>query len=86
MKRKWSKGKYRWRTNLRGRLPWLAWAFPKGSKDCGSHDEYLAVKSPGGGAKVYRCYHCEPHSRLDVTTVNAERHRIRAHEHRRSTA
>lgn len=35
--------RYRWRTWLRGRLPWrLAAFFPAGPKDCGNHEWFRA--------------------------------------------
>lgn len=46
--------RYRWRTWIRGRVPWVIvdW-FPKGLEDCGQH-EWSAYD-----AETDRCYHCE---------------------------
>ena len=45
-------GAYRWRTNLRGRLPYvLADLIPKGRRDCGQHEWY------NSDYIVERCYH-----------------------------
>lgn len=45
-------GKSRWRTQLRGNVPWaLARLVPKGP-DCGAHDWYNADD------QVDECYHC----------------------------
>src|ERR1017187_5936692 len=40
--RAWAGGRYRWRTRLRGTLPWFVvrW-IPKGSGDCGNHQWYV---------------------------------------------
>ncbi len=50
-----SRGRYRWRTRIRGHLPWLlidrGW-FARGSADCGDHEWYNA-----DGAMEH-CYHC----------------------------
>ena len=47
-------GRYRWRTRLRGWLPYaLAMRVTKGRGDCGNHDWY---RSEG---ELFRCYHCE---------------------------
>lgn len=50
-------GRYRFRTSMRMRLP-LALGFlaPKGRRDCGNHDWYLARSEP---FSEWRCYHCE---------------------------
>ena len=49
-----SRGRYRLRTWLRGRLPLvLADLVPKGHRDCGAHDWYRADQ------QTWRCYHCE---------------------------
>jgi hypothetical protein len=46
------RGRYRFRTWLRGRLPWsLAQTIPKGA-DCGAHEFYRA------SADRDACYHC----------------------------
>jgi hypothetical protein len=54
MGRRWSKGKYRWRTGLRSALPWalVGW-IPKGRSDCGNHDWYKQDDA------VDACYHCQ---------------------------
>ncbi|MBS1870709.1 MAG: hypothetical protein JSS99_13720 [Actinobacteria bacterium] len=46
--------RYRWRTWIRGRVPWamVDW-FPKGRKDCGQHEWYACDHDTD------RCYHCE---------------------------
>ncbi len=46
--------RYRWRTWIRGRVPWamVDW-FPKGLKDCGRHEWYACDETTD------RCYHCE---------------------------
>lgn len=50
-----SRGRYRLRTWLRGRLPVvLADRVPKGARDCGDHEWYRADE------QTWRCYHCEP--------------------------
>ncbi|MBN8866701.1 MAG: hypothetical protein J0H98_04030 [Solirubrobacterales bacterium] len=47
-------GKYRFRTRLRGALPYrLLWLSPKGKDDCDGHEWY---RSDGD---TWRCYHCE---------------------------
>jgi hypothetical protein len=46
--------RYRWRTWIRGRVPWaLVDFFPKGLGDCGQH-VWSAYD-----AETDRCYHCE---------------------------
>jgi hypothetical protein len=46
-------GKYRFRTWLRGNLPYaLSDRIPKGAEDCGDHDWYLR------DARTEACYHC----------------------------
>ncbi|GIG59128.1 hypothetical protein Lfu02_35000 [Longispora fulva] len=54
------RGRYRWRTRLRRRLPWVlvdrGWA-DKGASDCGAHEWYNA------DGVVERCYHCAPGER-----------------------
>lgn len=48
-------GKYRFRTRLRGHLPrGMVWIAPKGRRDCGDHEWYLAAE------RTWRCYHCRP--------------------------
>ena len=48
------KGRYRWRTWLRGHLPaFMSPLVPKGQHDCGAHEWYRA------DADTWRCYHCE---------------------------
>ncbi|GAB4083045.1 hypothetical protein GCM10028783_39950 [Modestobacter muralis] len=56
--------RYRWRTAVRARLPWLLidrGVALKGRRDCGSHEWYRATDVED------RCYHCEvgvrPHLR-----------------------
>ena len=46
--------RYRWRTWIRGRVPWamVDW-FPKGLKDCGRHRWHAYDHDTD------RCYHCE---------------------------
>jgi len=46
--------RYRWRTWIRGRVPWamVNW-FPKGRNDCGQHEWYAC------DADTDHCYHCE---------------------------
>jgi hypothetical protein len=49
------KGRYRWRTRLRGRLPWFIvdlGVTAKGRRDCGDHEWY------NHDGRVERCYHC----------------------------
>jgi hypothetical protein len=47
------RGRYRWRTSLRRRLPArLGFLAPKGTRDCGDHDWYNADDN------VEHCYHC----------------------------
>jgi len=49
------KGRYRWRTWLRQRLPWFLidrCVVGKGARDCGRHDWYNA------DSVMERCYHC----------------------------
>lgn len=51
----WSEGRYRWRTNLRGVLPFrppLYKLIPKGRHDCGSHDWFNV------DGEHWACYHC----------------------------
>ena len=49
-----SRGRYRVRTWLRGRLPYLlSDRIGKGAQDCGAHEWHLAK----GG--IYHCYHCK---------------------------
>lgn len=49
------RGKYRWRTWVRGRAPQrLTDVLPKGADDCGAHEWYRADE------ETWRCYHCEP--------------------------
>ena len=51
--RAWSKGKYRWRTQLRVVLPArLGRRMPRGSHDCGNHEWY------GQDGKSDLCHHC----------------------------
>ncbi|SFE68020.1 hypothetical protein SAMN05216251_104340 [Actinacidiphila alni] len=48
-------GAYRWRTRVRGHLPWFLLALGvacKGGRDCGSHEWYRHDRA------VARCYHC----------------------------
>lgn len=57
--------RYRWRTWLRGRLPWaLVVLFPKGDKDCGDHEWFRFDEDTD------RCYHCEagerPHHHMPI--------------------
>jgi hypothetical protein len=57
--------RYRWRTWMRGRVPWaLVDLFPKGRHDCGQHEWHRDEKNTD------RCYHCEvgvrPHQPLHV--------------------
>jgi hypothetical protein len=46
--------RYRWRTWIRGRIPWamVDW-FPRGGGDCGRHRWHA------WDADTDRCYHCE---------------------------
>jgi hypothetical protein len=58
--------RYRWRTWMRGHVPWaLVDLFPKGFKDCGQH-EWSRYDE-----ETDRCYHCEvgvrPHQPLHVS-------------------
>ena len=57
--------RYRWRTWLRGHLPWaLVDLFPKGTKDCGDHEWFRFDEATD------RCYHCEmgerPHQHTPI--------------------
>lgn len=48
------RGRYRWRTWLRGVLPYgLALRIPKGRADCGAHEWYRSDEH------TWCCYHCE---------------------------
>jgi hypothetical protein len=48
------RGRYRIRTWLRGNLPGpLSDLFPKGKRDCGSHEWYRSSEDTD------RCYHCD---------------------------
>lgn len=48
------RGKYRWRTWLRGHVPYVMTdLFPKGLTDCGDHRWHLSERG------TWRCYHCE---------------------------
>ena len=49
----WSYGAYRWRTWLRGKLPYrLGWIARPGPHDCGNHEWH------NHDHVVERCYHC----------------------------
>jgi hypothetical protein len=49
-----SRGRYRWRTALRSRLPFvLIRLVPKGRHDCGNHEWYRSQLD------FDRCYHCQ---------------------------
>jgi hypothetical protein len=51
--RKWTPGRYRWRTRLRGLMPSpLHMLVRKGKDDCGNHEWYKATLD------VDHCYHC----------------------------
>lgn len=57
--------RYRWRTWMRGHVPWaLVDLFPKGLKDCGQHEWRRRDDETDG------CYHCvvgdRPHQPIDV--------------------
>jgi hypothetical protein len=57
--------RYRWRTWMRGHVPWaLVVLFPKGLKDCGQHEWRRRDEETDG------CYHCmvgvRPHQPIDV--------------------
>ncbi len=61
-------GKSRWRTQLRGNVPWaLARLVPKGP-DCGAHDWYNADD------QVDECYHCRATRPHDLADLQATRH------------
>ena len=46
--------RYRWRTWIRGRVPWaLVRFFPQGLHDCGQHEWHAH------DADTDRCYHCD---------------------------
>jgi hypothetical protein len=48
------RGRYRWRTALRRRLPYaLIGLSPKGRRDCGYHQWYKSTEDTD------HCYHCE---------------------------
>ena len=50
-------GKYRWRTEIRRKLPWFLIDLgitAKGRRDCGDHEWYREH------GDVWRCYHCKP--------------------------
>ena len=48
------RGRYRWRTALRSRLPFvLIRLVPKGKHDCGNHEWYRSQLD------LDRCYHCQ---------------------------
>ena len=52
--RKFTHGKYRWRTHLRMLLPWkLISLSPKGKNDCGNHEWSKCTDTHDG------CYHCD---------------------------
>lgn len=57
--------RYRWRTWLRGRLPWaFVDVFPRGTKDCGEHEWFRFDDDTD------LCYHCEvgerPHQHMSI--------------------
>jgi hypothetical protein len=48
------RGRYRFRTWLRGHLPeWIATRFPRGKQDCGAHEWHRSDPA------TWRCYHCD---------------------------
>jgi hypothetical protein len=57
--------RYRWRTWIRGRVPWaLVDVFPRGWRDCGQHEWYREDE------ETDRCYHCmvgvRPHQLMEA--------------------
>jgi hypothetical protein len=55
MWREWTPGRYRWRTCLRGLLPYrppLYELVPNGRGDCGNHEWYRHDET------TLHCYHC----------------------------
>lgn len=79
------RGRYRWRTWLRGRLPWaLVDLVPKGRRDCGAHEWHRADEATD------RCYHCEvgvrAHEPLPVPDDPELRASLRAQAQRGSNA
>ena len=51
-----ARGRYRWRTAVRRRLPWFLvdhGVAQKGKGDCGNHEWYRST------AEEDRCYHCD---------------------------
>lgn len=57
--------RYRWRTWMRGHVPWaLVALFPKGQRDCGQHEWRRRDDDTDG------CYHCvvgdRPHQPIDL--------------------
>lgn len=76
------KGKYRWRTWLRGHSPW--WLVNRGfagksKHDCGDHEWYLYEhfhipanwidELDSVDVNVYRCYHCQPGFKYEPAKV-----------------
>jgi hypothetical protein len=71
------RGRYRWRTRLRRRLPWFLidrGVARKGSADCGDHEWYKSTEDED------RCYHCEEGVRRPSGFRLARRCRTRSGE------
>lgn len=62
-----TRGKYRWRTRVRGVLPSPLWRLvPKGARDCGDHEWYRATETTDA------CYHCRVGERPHVAPLDGE--------------
>lgn len=65
------RAKYRWRTRMRGRLPWVLvdlGVAAKGKRDCGEHEWY------NHDNLTAHCYHCEVGERpLEGTQAGRDR-------------
>lgn len=63
-----NRGRYRWRTAIRKRLPWVLidlGVASKGRRDCGAHEFYNHDR------QTERCYHCEVGDRPRQPTHDA---------------
>jgi len=61
------RGKYRWRTRLRGLLPSPLWrVVPKGAHDCGNHEWYRSTETTDA------CYHCVVGQRPHAAPLEGE--------------
>ncbi len=73
-------GKYRWRTQLRGNLPWALTRLVAKGPDCGAHDWYNADD------QVDECYHCRATRPHDLADLQATRRARQEDEHERVTS